>query len=129
MKTHFKFLVGLTVALSAFSAAVMLLWNALVPSIFGFAAIGFWQALGLLFLARILFGGMGGGRRLPMMVGDFFGRNPIHDKWMKMTPEEREVFIHNRHRGHHHHRRHDFGGEFGHDFFSAGEPDKKEEHA
>ena len=36
------------------------LWNALMPPIFGLPAIGYWQALGLLLLGRLLFGGLGG---------------------------------------------------------------------
>ena len=39
---------------------VQLLWNWLVPPIFGWSPITFWQALGLLVLCRILFGGRGG---------------------------------------------------------------------
>ena len=47
-------------------AVVQALWNWLLPPILGWPAIGFWQALGLLVLARILFGGVRsihGGRR------------------------------------------------------------------
>ncbi len=39
----------------------MLLWNMLMPVIFGLTVITFWQALGLFVLARILFGGPPGG--------------------------------------------------------------------
>jgi hypothetical protein len=44
--------------------AVKLLWNRLLPPLFGWPAVTFWQALGLLVLSRILFGGFGrhGGR-------------------------------------------------------------------
>ncbi len=45
------------------SALVMLLWNSLLPEIFGFKAINYVQALGLLILAKILFGGFGRGPR------------------------------------------------------------------
>src|SRR3990172_3177733 len=38
------------------------LWNALLPPLFGLPVIGFWQALGILALARILFGGVGGSK-------------------------------------------------------------------
>ena len=38
---------------------VRLLWNWLLPSLFGWPEITFWQALGLLALCRILFGGHG----------------------------------------------------------------------
>lgn len=66
--------------------AVMWLWNALVPNIFGWSEISWLQALGLLVLARILFGGRGfsgaGGRR---HRGDRWRR-----KWASMSPEERE---------------------------------------
>jgi hypothetical protein len=34
---------------------VMLLWNALMPDIFGLPTIGFWQALGLSILSSLLF--------------------------------------------------------------------------
>ena len=38
---------------------VMHLWNWLLPTLFGWRQITFWQALGLLALCRILFGGFG----------------------------------------------------------------------
>ena len=38
---------------------VMLLWNWLMPPLFGRPEVTFWQGLGLLALCRILFGGMG----------------------------------------------------------------------
>lgn len=38
---------------------VMWLWNALLPPLFGLPVVTFWQALGLLALSRILFGGVG----------------------------------------------------------------------
>src|SRR5256885_1547800 len=42
---------------------VMQLWNWLLPPLFGWRLITFWQALGLLLLCRILFGGWGGSDR------------------------------------------------------------------
>jgi len=39
---------------------VRLLWNWLLPPIFGWRQITFWQALGMLALCRILFGGFAG---------------------------------------------------------------------
>jgi hypothetical protein len=38
---------------------VSYLWNWLMPELFGLPRITFWQALGLLALCRILFGGLG----------------------------------------------------------------------
>jgi len=63
---------------------VRLLWNWLLPSLFGWPQITFWQALGLLALCRILFGGLGGGfhRASP-------GRR-MAGRWGHMSPEERE---------------------------------------
>ncbi len=43
--------------------AVMQLWNWLMPALFGLREITFWQAIGLLALCRILFGGGGGWHR------------------------------------------------------------------
>ncbi len=65
--------------------AVMHLWNWLLPSLFGWKAITFWQAIGLLALCRILFGGMcgHGGNRSGF-------RRKMRDRWEGMTPEERE---------------------------------------
>jgi hypothetical protein len=38
---------------------VQWLWNWLIPDIFGLNPISYWQAFGLLFLAKLLFGGLG----------------------------------------------------------------------
>ena len=43
---------------------VMRLWNWLAPELFGWHQVTFWQALGLLVLCRILFGGHGFSRRV-----------------------------------------------------------------
>jgi len=40
---------------------VKVLWNWLMPMLFGLREVTFWQAVGLLGLSRILFGGLGGG--------------------------------------------------------------------
>jgi hypothetical protein len=51
-------------ALALFGFVVMALWNAVLPAVTGLHAITFIQALGLLVLSRILFGGLRGwGRR------------------------------------------------------------------
>jgi len=39
-----------------FGYFVMLLWNWLMPSIFGLTTITFWQAVGIIILARLIFG-------------------------------------------------------------------------
>lgn len=40
---------------------VMWLWNALLPPIFGFKVIGYWQSVGLLVLSHLLFKSHGHG--------------------------------------------------------------------
>lgn len=64
---------------------VMHLWNWLLPGLFGWRMITFWQALGLLVLCRILFGGFGGRSHGPGLR-----RRHMAARWEKMTPEERE---------------------------------------
>lgn len=40
-----------------FGYFVMLLWNWLMPELFGIATITYWQAFGVVLLARLIFGG------------------------------------------------------------------------
>ena len=47
--------------IALFGFAVMSLWNWLMPELFGLKAIGYWQAMGLMVLSRIFFGGFGRG--------------------------------------------------------------------
>jgi hypothetical protein len=72
---------------AAVSFVVMLLWNALVPSLFAGPVLGFWQAAGLLVLCRILFGGFRGHGR-----HHGWGHRAWRDRWHRMTPEERDRF-------------------------------------
>jgi hypothetical protein len=69
------------VALGALGFAVMSLWNAVLPAITSLHSITFVQALGLLVLARILFGGF---RR----HGHW--RQRLRTRWEHMSPEQRE---------------------------------------
>jgi len=59
--------VGAAVFALVFGWLVMLLWNWLMPTIFHLGEIAYWQAFGLVVLAKLLFGGMGfrGGPRGP----------------------------------------------------------------
>ena len=72
---------------------VMTLWNALLPTILGVSAITFWQALGLLVLSRILFGGYGfrgrGDYGRPN-TGRSVWKDKMKERWQTMTPEQRE---------------------------------------
>jgi hypothetical protein len=66
---------------------VLHLWNWLLPALFGWRQITFWQALGLLVLCRILFGNVGG---RGLRRSNF--RRRMGERWERMTPEEREKF-------------------------------------
>jgi hypothetical protein len=66
---------------------VMRLWNWLLPPLFAWRPITFWQGLGLLALCRILFGGF----RLHNSGRSNFGRR-MREGCGRMTPEERERF-------------------------------------
>lgn len=68
---------------------VMHLWNWLLPWLFGFRQVTFWQALGILVLCRILFGGSGwrGSSRSNMRRRM---QERMDERWERMTPEERE---------------------------------------
>ena len=84
---------GLKIVLFAFVIAIVLgfvvksLWNALMPGIFGWHMISFWQALGLLLLSKLLFGGFhhrgGGGRHW---------KNRMRERWEGMSPENATGF-------------------------------------
>lgn len=80
-------IVGIPLFIFVGGEVVMHLWNWLLPPLFGWRMIGFWQALGLLVLCRILFGGHGG------RGGHGPGRR-WKGRCKKMTPEEREKFRH-----------------------------------
>jgi hypothetical protein len=82
-----KFGMLAVVAATVFGFIVMGLWNWLGPAVFGARTITFWQALGILVLSKILFGGF---RGRPGYGGHW--RRRMSDRWAQMTPEEREKF-------------------------------------
>jgi len=69
-------ILGLLLFVAIGGTVVQQLWNWLLPALFGWRQITFWQALGMLALCRILFGGHG------------FGRSHSRGR----SPEERERF-------------------------------------
>jgi hypothetical protein len=71
--------------LTVFGYGVMRLWNWLMPALFGLHVIGFWQAVGILVLSKILFGGFHGRRG-----GRMHWRHRMRERWERMTPEQRE---------------------------------------
>jgi hypothetical protein len=73
------------IVVALLGVAVMLLWNALVPTLFRGPSLEYWQAVGLLILSRLLFGGLRGrgGRHGPWRGGMW------RERWEQLTPEER----------------------------------------
>lgn len=84
----------------AFGWVTMLLWNWLMPGIFGLKMITYWEAFGLLALSKLLFGtfGKGGGCH---RCGPGWKHRGRHNHWRKrweekmskMSPEERQKFM------------------------------------
>jgi hypothetical protein len=83
-------------AFVAFGFLTMALWNALLPGIFHLPVITFWQAIGLLILFRLFFGGGHWGH------GRHHWPRGMREKFERMSPEEREKFRQHLHYyGHH----------------------------
>ncbi len=74
-------------AVIVFGTIVMGLWNAILPAVLGVKVITFWQALGILLLSKILFGGFKGGCR---GRNEHSWKNKMREKWGAMTPEDKE---------------------------------------
>ena len=62
----FGIAIFLLIVIAGFGQAVLQLWNLLMPDIFGLHPISFWQAVGLMGLSWILFGGLGMFRGRPL---------------------------------------------------------------
>ena len=92
MKTTFRkrwylFIPLIALGFTAFGFITMHLWNWLMPFIFHLPLISFWQAVGLIVLSRLLIGGFGG-----HCHGRHHCKSDMHEKWEKMTPEDRQQF-------------------------------------
>jgi Ca2+/H+ antiporter, TMEM165/GDT1 family len=90
-KFWIKKVIGFTVMAAAFgsllSYVVMRLWNGILTEVVHVSPISFLQAIGILVLSKILFGGFHGrwgcGPR-------HHWKNEMKEKWHNMSPEERE---------------------------------------
>src|SRR5947207_10246778 len=83
-------ILGIVVFTAIGGGVVMLLWNWLAPMLFGLRLITFWQAIGLLALCRILFGGFGlggGGHRSSRRRMEGRVRERMRERWEQMTTE------------------------------------------
>lgn len=84
-----KIVVFVIAAVLLFGLVTMHLWNWVMPAVFGLRTISFAQAIGLLVLSKVLFGGFHrhcGGR------GGRGWRRHMEQRFAEMTPEERERF-------------------------------------
>jgi len=116
------------VTCAVFGVVVMLLWNILMPQIFALPFLNYWQAVGLLIMARLLFGGLGGLGHNGLRGAGGDGRlinhgNKFREKWMNMSADERKEFIE---------KEKDFlrtyrGFSRFHEFFGGGEEPQKDE--
>ena len=82
------FILIAAIAILVFGGFVMLLWNNVLAQVTNVSPITFVQALGILVLSKILFGGFRGGwgpRR-------YYWKQRMMQKWNNMAPEEREKF-------------------------------------
>jgi len=87
MMKGLAFVVFAPLFVAALSFGVMLLWNALIPSLFAGPILGFWQAAGLLVLCRVLFGGF-----RPHGHHHGWRQRAWRARWHRMSPEERDRF-------------------------------------
>ena len=68
-----------------FGYFVMLLWNWLMPALFGLITITFWQAAGIVLLARLVFGGFKHGPEHPKSE---FYKNKFFDHWREKSGKD-----------------------------------------
>ena len=79
--------VAVAAGIFVFGTVVMYLWNNILHVVTGVGLVSFWQALGILILAKILFGGFKGMHKHHKCHSEM---HDMHHKWMKLSPEERE---------------------------------------
>ena len=81
--------IGLVIMIfiAGFGNAVLHLWNALMPELFGLPSVTFWQAVGLLCLSWCLFGSW---RGLP----GWHGGHARHGRRGHLTSEQEHAFRH-----------------------------------
>jgi len=78
--------IGAAIFALIFGWLVMILWNWLMPVIFHLGEITYWEAFGIIILAKLIFGGIGGrGHGGPKHRNPWEGRHPEQsggrDRW------------------------------------------------
>lgn len=86
---RFFFLIPLAVLafVALFGYLVYALWNGVLANVVAVKTITYWQAIGLLVLAKILFGGFPGRR---CGFGPPWKAKMMAHRWASLTPEQRE---------------------------------------
>jgi len=100
MKNKFRILKGIKIVaaivffVTLFGFGTMHLWNWLVPDLFHGPIITFWQAIGLIVLCKILFGGFHGRWRGRGHCGGNREqwKEKMKERIANMTPEQKEKF-------------------------------------
>jgi hypothetical protein len=90
------FLILCVLGLFLFGYITMRLWNGLIPQLFNGPVVTYWQAFGLLILAKILTWGGWRGRRSGGCCNHGrhgYWKQRMDEKIANMSPEEREKFM------------------------------------
>ncbi len=72
--------------------AVMLLWNAILPEVTSVEVLSYWEAVGLLLLARILFGNWRSSYPGSYSNKQYTRHKAWREKWANMSEAERAQF-------------------------------------
>jgi hypothetical protein len=70
-----------------FGYFVELLWNALMPSIFKITKITYWEAVGIVLLARLIFGSIGHDHGNSHSFHDRYQYQQKYHRWCKNQPD------------------------------------------
>lgn len=89
-KKIFGILLLVIASILLFGYIVMWLWNGILPSVIHVSTITFYQALGILLLSKILFGGFRG--RGGCHKDKSFWKAEMESKFANMSSEEKEQF-------------------------------------
>ncbi|MDE6323261.1 MAG: hypothetical protein K2L85_03970 [Paramuribaculum sp.] len=106
MKKIIKLIIALPIFIavvpSLSGVAIEYLWNSILVTACGFAAIGFWQGVGLFLLGQIMSGGF---VIALLLIGGslhkiFHHDGDWHSHWHGMTKDQKREFIERRRREH-----------------------------
>jgi hypothetical protein len=96
MKNKWRFMIALApLFILGIGYVLFALWNWLVPTLFNGPVISYLQALGILLLSKLLFGGFSGGRGWRHSChcrGGNYWKEKMRSRMEGMTPEEKEKF-------------------------------------